>query len=165
MLGNYRGATQLVACLVVLSSIELVTHNQYELLHRGSARSTYLHTEQHITGINAFSREYLERDSNSRPQSLTERREVMRQTKRPWGTATANVHKPKQLFKQNTTSTLYYTKSHFNAIFEYTPSFLNGIFCKRFQNRYFFCPCKISSFHGGDYEEWRLLGCYTVWLF
>jgi hypothetical protein len=20
--------------------------------------------------------------------------------------------------------------------------------------------CKILSFHGGDYEEWRLLGCY-----
>jgi hypothetical protein len=25
--------------------------------------------------------------------------------------------------------------------------------------------CKICGFHGGDYEEWRLLGCYTVWLF
>jgi hypothetical protein len=24
--------------------------------------------------------------------------------------------------------------------------------------------CKISGFHGGDYEEWRLLGCYAVWL-
>jgi hypothetical protein len=24
--------------------------------------------------------------------------------------------------------------------------------------------CKIWGFHGGDYEEWRLLGCYTVWL-
>jgi hypothetical protein len=21
-----------------------------------------------------------------------------------------------------------------------------------------------QGFHGGDYEEWRLLGCYTVWL-
>jgi hypothetical protein len=25
-------------------------------------------------------------------------------------------------------------------------------------------PCKIWGFHGGDYEEWRLLGCYAVWL-
>jgi hypothetical protein len=24
--------------------------------------------------------------------------------------------------------------------------------------------CKIRSFHGGDYEEWCLLGCYDVWL-
>jgi hypothetical protein len=24
--------------------------------------------------------------------------------------------------------------------------------------------CKICGFHGGDYEEWRLLGCYAVWL-
>jgi hypothetical protein len=24
--------------------------------------------------------------------------------------------------------------------------------------------CKISYFHGGDYEEWRLLGCYAVLL-
>jgi hypothetical protein len=24
--------------------------------------------------------------------------------------------------------------------------------------------CKIRGFHGGDYEEFRLLGCYAVWL-
>jgi hypothetical protein len=24
--------------------------------------------------------------------------------------------------------------------------------------------CKIWDFHGGDYEEWFLLGCYAVWL-
>jgi hypothetical protein len=24
--------------------------------------------------------------------------------------------------------------------------------------------CKICGFHGGVYEEWRLLGCYAVWL-
>jgi hypothetical protein len=24
--------------------------------------------------------------------------------------------------------------------------------------------CKIWGFHGGDYEEWCLLGCYVVWL-
>jgi hypothetical protein len=24
--------------------------------------------------------------------------------------------------------------------------------------------CKICGFHGGDYEECRLLGCYAVWL-
>jgi hypothetical protein len=24
--------------------------------------------------------------------------------------------------------------------------------------------CKILGFHGGDYEEWHLLGCYSVWL-
>jgi hypothetical protein len=24
--------------------------------------------------------------------------------------------------------------------------------------------CKIWGFHGGDYEEYRLLGCYAVWL-
>jgi hypothetical protein len=24
--------------------------------------------------------------------------------------------------------------------------------------------CKIWGFHGGDYEEWCLLGCYAVWL-
>jgi hypothetical protein len=23
--------------------------------------------------------------------------------------------------------------------------------------------CKIRGFYGGDYEEWRLLGCYAVW--
>jgi hypothetical protein len=23
---------------------------------------------------------------------------------------------------------------------------------------------KISNFHGGDYEEWRILGSYAVWL-
>jgi hypothetical protein len=27
-----------------------------------------------------------------------------------------------------------------------------------------FLQCKIWGFHGGDYEEWRLLGYYTVWL-
>jgi hypothetical protein len=26
------------------------------------------------------------------------------------------------------------------------------------------CLCKIWGFHGGDYEEWCLLGCYAVWL-
>jgi hypothetical protein len=25
-------------------------------------------------------------------------------------------------------------------------------------------PCKIWGFHGRDYEEWCLLGCYAVWL-
>jgi hypothetical protein len=24
--------------------------------------------------------------------------------------------------------------------------------------------CEISSFHSGDYEECRLLGCYVMWL-
>jgi hypothetical protein len=24
--------------------------------------------------------------------------------------------------------------------------------------------CKIWGFHDVDYEEWRLLGCYAVWL-
>jgi hypothetical protein len=24
--------------------------------------------------------------------------------------------------------------------------------------------CKIRGYHGGDYEECRLLGCYVVWL-
>jgi hypothetical protein len=24
--------------------------------------------------------------------------------------------------------------------------------------------CKFRGFYGGDYEEWRLLGCYAVWL-
>jgi hypothetical protein len=24
--------------------------------------------------------------------------------------------------------------------------------------------CKILGFHGGDYEEWCLLGCYAMWL-
>jgi hypothetical protein len=24
--------------------------------------------------------------------------------------------------------------------------------------------CKICGFHGGDYEEYRLLGCDAVWL-
>jgi hypothetical protein len=24
--------------------------------------------------------------------------------------------------------------------------------------------CKIWGFHGGDYEEWRILGCYAMWL-
>jgi hypothetical protein len=24
--------------------------------------------------------------------------------------------------------------------------------------------CKIWGFHGSDYEEWRLLGCYAVWI-
>jgi hypothetical protein len=28
--------------------------------------------------------------------------------------------------------------------------------------RKFITSCKIWSFHGGDYEEWRLLGCYAV---
>jgi hypothetical protein len=41
-------------------------------------------------------------------------------------------------------------------------------------NLHFFCPskirkkeywlCKIWGFHGGDYEECRLLGCYAVWV-
>jgi hypothetical protein len=26
------------------------------------------------------------------------------------------------------------------------------------------CIFNIWGFHGGDYEEWRLLGCYAVWL-
>jgi hypothetical protein len=25
-------------------------------------------------------------------------------------------------------------------------------------------PCKIWGFHGGDYDEWCILGCYAVWL-
>jgi hypothetical protein len=28
----------------------------------------------------------------------------------------------------------------------------------------FLFHCKIRGFHGGDYEEWYLLGCYAVWL-
>jgi hypothetical protein len=24
--------------------------------------------------------------------------------------------------------------------------------------------CKLRGFHGGDYEEWCVLGCYAVWL-
>jgi hypothetical protein len=24
--------------------------------------------------------------------------------------------------------------------------------------------CEIRGFRGGNYEEWRLLGCYAVWL-
>jgi hypothetical protein len=24
--------------------------------------------------------------------------------------------------------------------------------------------CKIGGFYSSDYEEWRLLGCYAVWL-
>jgi hypothetical protein len=24
--------------------------------------------------------------------------------------------------------------------------------------------CKVGGYHGGDYEECRLLGCYAVWL-
>jgi hypothetical protein len=24
--------------------------------------------------------------------------------------------------------------------------------------------CKICGFYVGDYEEWRLVGCYAVWL-
>jgi hypothetical protein len=24
--------------------------------------------------------------------------------------------------------------------------------------------CRIWGFHGGDYEEWRRLECYAVWL-
>jgi hypothetical protein len=28
----------------------------------------------------------------------------------------------------------------------------------------FVTKCKIRGFRGGDYEEWRLLGCYAVWL-
>jgi hypothetical protein len=45
----------------------------------------------------------------------------------------------------------------------------------KFRNFYGFrsfitvCPnvsptCKILGFHGGDYEEWCLLGYYAVWL-
>jgi hypothetical protein len=31
---------------------------------------------------------------------------------------------------------------------------------RSFQNK----NIKIWGFHGGDYEEWRLLECYAVWL-
>jgi hypothetical protein len=31
--------------------------------------------------------------------------------------------------------------------------------CRESENLF----CKISGFHGGDYEELRLLGCYAVW--
>jgi hypothetical protein len=24
--------------------------------------------------------------------------------------------------------------------------------------------CKILGFHGSDYEEWRIVGCYAMWL-
>jgi hypothetical protein len=27
-----------------------------------------------------------------------------------------------------------------------------------------YSSCEEEGFHGGDYEEWCLLGCYTVWL-
>jgi hypothetical protein len=27
-----------------------------------------------------------------------------------------------------------------------------------------FCTRKIWGFHSGEYEEWRLLGCYAEWL-
>jgi hypothetical protein len=29
---------------------------------------------------------------------------------------------------------------------------------------YVWKSCKICGFHFGDYEEWRLLGYYAVWL-
>jgi hypothetical protein len=32
---------------------------------------------------------------------------------------------------------------------------------KSLELQYYFI-CKISGFHGGDYEEWCLLGCYAV---
>jgi hypothetical protein len=31
-------------------------------------------------------------------------------------------------------------------------------------NTELFCHCKIWGFHGGDYEEWCLLGYYAMWL-
>jgi hypothetical protein len=52
------------------------------------------------------------------------------------------------------------------AIFDTSPGH-----CKRhYQNRAIALGrtmgelCKIWAFHGGDYEEWCLLGCYAVWL-
>jgi hypothetical protein len=38
-----------------------------------------------------------------------------------------------------------------------------NIMCLCILIKQFHC-CKIWGFHGGDYEELRLLGCYTVWL-
>jgi hypothetical protein len=32
------------------------------------------------------------------------------------------------------------------------------------KNGKYLSGCKIWGFHGGDYEEWCLLGCYAVWL-
>jgi hypothetical protein len=34
--------------------------------------------------------------------------------------------------------------------------------CGGFSN--LFINVRFEGFHGGDYEEWRLLGCYAVWL-
>jgi hypothetical protein len=30
--------------------------------------------------------------------------------------------------------------------------------------QYHIILCKIWGFHGGEYQEWCLLGCYTMWL-
>jgi hypothetical protein len=35
---------------------------------------------------------------------------------------------------------------------------------KRFVGEAHIIVCKTWGFHGGDYEEWCLLGCYAVWL-
>jgi hypothetical protein len=46
-----------------------------------------------------------------------------------------------------------------------TDAELLGKFSAFYETRRFiniFRTCKISGFHGGDYEEWRLLGCYAV---
>jgi hypothetical protein len=37
-------------------------------------------------------------------------------------------------------------------------------FFKRLSESTHLTQCKIWGFHGGDYEEWCLLGCYAVWL-
>jgi hypothetical protein len=74
------------------------------------------------------------------------------------------------LFPHNICVTDLFNSHQFNVI--YLESILtaakvdcDGTHVKR--NKWFekwVCICKIWGFHGGDYEEWCLLGCYAVCL-
>jgi hypothetical protein len=48
--------------------------------------------------------------------------------------------------------------------FRYRPVWVGFLYTQILQKTIPLSTCKIWGFHGGDYEEWCLLGCYAVWL-
>jgi hypothetical protein len=52
----------------------------------------------------------------------------------------------------------------FSACVLFIAASLQGAFAAASSTKHHFIQCKILGFHGGDYEEWCLLGCNVVWL-
>jgi hypothetical protein len=45
-----------------------------------------------------------------------------------------------------------------------TPAQIRNAICTTRSEKHLWSLVKIWDFHGSDYEEWHLLGCYAMWL-